>query len=133
EEQENGDQTLAELYHRAVVDDDLYAQYDLARLLEEEEQARIEEEALHAHRAEEDARLEREQWHYFDVVVMRRHLPSFTYLRPVGRERRVACNHRRRGSRRSGSSSRSSSSDDPDPEPDDIAARRRPIREEGGR
>jgi hypothetical protein len=99
-----------ELYHRAVVDDDEYAQYELVQL---EQEAEAEE----AFWAEEDARREREQWHYYDVVVMRRHLPVFTHRRPVGRERRVACNHRRRGSRRTAARA---GPDDPDLEPPDA-------------
>jgi hypothetical protein len=47
---------------------------------------------------------------------MRRHLPAFNYRRPIGRQRRVACNHRRRGSRRV---TRAGPSSDDDPHPAD--------------
>ena len=102
---------IDELHHRAVLDGDLYAQYELARLEEEEREA----EYARAYWAEEDARRERELSTYWNVVCMRRHLPSFKYLRPLGRERRVACNARTRGSRRV----RTGPSSDDDPHEDD--------------
>jgi hypothetical protein len=112
-DQRLGSLSFEELYGLAVLEGNLEAQYELARLEEEEREAEAEE----IFSAEEYARREREQWHYFDVVCMRRHLPSFNYRRPIGRERRVACNHRRRGSRRV-TRAGPSSDDDPPGEPD---------------
>ena len=101
-----------ELRHRAIVDGDLYAQYELARLEEEKHEA----EAERAYWAEEERRRESQ------VCTQTRasQLPN-THLRPVGRERRVACNHRRRGSHRTGSSSRAGPSDDSDLPPRQLA------------
>ena len=98
------------LHHRAVLDGDLYAQYELARIEEEEREA----EYARAYWAEEERRREHQ------VQSRRRHLPTFNHLRPVGRERRVACNARTRGSRRV--SRAGSSSDDPPDEADQLDA-----------
>ena len=104
---------LVALDHQAVVDGDLYAQYELAKL---EREAEAEE----AFWTEEYARRERDAWRYYDVVCMRRHLPSFNYRPRVGRERRAACNTRTRGSRRV-TRAGSSSDDDPGGEGDKDA------------
>src|SRR5215207_4544363 len=97
-----------------VLGENLALQYEM---LGDESERTQEEEAEDAFWAEEYARRDREIWQYFDVVCMRRHLPVFTHRRPLGRERRVACNARRRGSRRT-TRAGPSSDDDPPDDPD---------------
>ena len=104
------------LYRRAVLDGDLEAQYDLARLEEEEREA----EYARIFWAEEERRREHQ------VRTRRRHLPSFNQLRPVGRERRPADNSRTRGSRRVGAGP-SSSDDDPHEDGESDGAFSRPL------
>jgi hypothetical protein len=126
------------VHHRAVIDEDLYAQYELPdldyRIGELEDRLvrkRHELDLLDAQYVNQVEELEG-----LEYLSMRSRVVRMVVSRPrrpsCGRAPRVATNTRRRGSRRT--TRGSPSSDDPDPPPEsDIAAHRRPTERRAAR